>query len=145
MSTIIKTGIWLASLLLVPLASIAEAVDQEPIQSIAPVGVPSVLGFGASLVLVIATILLVGWLYSRMQGGVVGTSNVINILASQSLGSKEKIVLVEVGSKQIVVGMTSSNLQTLHVFDEPVVSGAERSSNSAFAERLLTAIKGAAK
>lgn len=110
-------------------------------QTTPPVGIPGVLGFGVSLVLVIGAILLVGWLYSQMRDAQGSRGSVINVLASQSLGSKEKIVLVEVGNKQIVVGMTSAHLQTLHVFDEPVVCLQEPVKASAFAERLLSALK----
>ena len=139
----IMTG--LATLLLAPLTVVAMPAVRESAGLSSPVETPSLLGFGASLILVIAAIVVVGWLYRRLQGTQGGTSNVINILASQSLGAKEKIVLVEVGNKQIVVGMTSAHLQTLHVFDEPIVSTPEHATNSAFAERLLAAIKGAGK
>ena len=124
-----------------PLTAVAVPASQESAPLSSPVGGPSILGFGASLILVIAAIVVVGWLYARLQGTSGGTSKVISILASQSLGSKEKIVLVEVGNKQIVVGMTAANLQTLHVFDEPVVTTSEQVTNSAFAERLVAAIK----
>ncbi len=133
------------ALLLLPVAATAVLADQEPVQLSPPVNVPTLLEFGSSLLLVIAAIFLVGWFYARVQGMRGGSSKVINILASQSLGSKERIVLVEVGDKQIVVGMTSTSLQTLHIFDEPVVVADERANSSAFAERLATAFKGAAK
>lgn len=142
-NSISKAGF--AALLLVPLSAAATPAVQASTELSPPIGIPGVLGFGASLMLVIASIVIVGWLYARMQGVRGGSSNVIKILASQSLGSKERIVLIEVGNKQIVVGMTAANLQTLHVFDEPVVSTAERPPQSAFAERLVAAIKGVGK
>ena len=134
-----------AALLLAPLTAAATPAVQASTELGPPIGIPGVLGFGASLMLVIASIVVVGWLYARMQGVRSGSSSVINILASQSLGSKERIVLIEVGDKQIVVGMTAANVQTLHVFDEPVISTAERPPQSAFAERLVAAIKGVGK
>ena len=134
-----------AMLLLARLPAVAAPALEQSAQSSPPVGIPGVLGFGVSLILVIVAILVVGWLYAQMRGVRGASSNVINILASQSLGSKEKIVLVEVGDKQIVVGMTAAHLQTLHVFEEPVVSSAERAGNSAFAERLLKTLKGIRK
>lgn len=134
-----------AAFLLIPLRAATTSAAEVTPELSSPVSVPGILGFGASLTLVIASIVIVGWLYARMQGGHGGNSSVINILASQSLGSKEKIVLVEVGDKQIVVGMTAANVQTLHVFDEPVIGTAERPPQSVFAERLLAAVKGARK
>jgi len=139
------TGISVLMILLAPAAAIAAPVVEKSTHLSQPAGVPSVLGFGASLLFVIAAILFVGWLYARTQSVRSGTSKVINILATQSLGTKERIVLIGIGDKQIVVGMTATQLQTLHVFEQPVVSMAERQHGSAFAERLVAAIKGAGK
>jgi len=145
MMKIIINSSGLAAFLLMPMTAVATSATRTPAELAPPVSVPGILGFGASLMLVIASIVIVGWLYARIQGVHGGTSKVINILASQSLGSKEKIVVVEVGNKQIVVGMTAASVQTLHVFDEPVIGAAERPPQSAFAERLLAAVKGARK
>ena len=104
-----------------------------------------VLGVLFGLVVVLGSVVVVGWLYARSRGlrGIAGQA--INVVAAQSLGPKERIVLVEVGGKQIVVGMTSAQLQTLHVFDEPVVtSGPEAGvAPGAFADRLRSMLRGA--
>ena len=77
-----------------------------------------------------------------MKGPRIGGNNVINIIASQALGPKERIVLVEIANTQLVIGMTTSHVQTLHVFDEPVVKAAEAVSGSNFADRLKLALRG---
>ena len=133
------------ALAMLPVVAVATPVTEQSSLPGPSTAVPGILGFGASLLFVIAAILLVGWLYTRMQGIRGGTSNVIDILATQSLGAKERILLVGIGDKQIVIGMTATQLQTLHVFDEPVVSTAERPQSSAFAERLVAAIKSVSK
>lgn len=132
--------------LMAPFNALALAAQKDPAELKSPVDMSDILGLASSLILVIGAILVVGWLYARMQGirgG--GAGGVINILAAQSLGPKERIVLVEVGSKQIVVGVTAANLQTLHVFDERIVNAAEIATASPFADRLRTAIKGVRK
>lgn len=111
-----------------------------------PMNASSMLSLVTSLIFVIGAILFVGWLYSRMRGVNLGASKVINVLASQPLGPKEKIVVVQIGGKQIAVGMTPSSLQTLHVFDEPVVAKREGPSSASFSERLRSALgRGASK
>ena len=135
-------SIGMASLLLAPLGAVATPIGGESTPTSPPIGIPGVLGFGVSLILVIAAILLVGWIYSQTKGMRDSRSSVISVLASQSLGSKEKIVLVGVGDKQIVVGVTAVHLQTLHVFDQPIVNIEAPAKTSVFAERLLTTIKG---
>jgi flagellar protein FliO/FliZ len=98
------------------------------------------LGVGFSLVLVVAAIIIAGWLYVRMQGLRGGPSSAIRVLAAQSLGPKERIVLVQVGDKQIAVGMTQAQLSTLHVFDEPVVAPDAPAVGTRFTDRLRAAL-----
>jgi flagellar protein FliO/FliZ len=121
-----------------------QAATPSPVTS--PISVTSMLSLVTSLIFVIGAILFVGWLYSRMRGVNLGASKVINVLAAQPLGPKEKIVVVQIGSKQIAIGMTPSSLQTLHVFDEPVVQQREGATGASFSERLKSVLgRGAAK
>lgn len=129
----------------VPLTAVATPSTQISNQLNPPAGIPGVLEFGASLLLVIVAIFVVGWFYARMQGMRGGSSSVFNIIASQSLGSKERIILVEVGKKQIVVGITSASMQALHVFDESIRAADLAPNKSGFAERLMTALGAARK
>ena len=136
----IRTLTFLTSVASLPAAQAATGTPAPP------VGVPDIFGLGASLAVVLAAVVLVGWLYSRTQGIRGPGSSIITILAAQPLGPKERIVLVEVGGKQIVVGMTAAQLQTLHVFEHPVVDAGEKVAvGAAFADRLKTALRGAAR
>lgn len=106
-------------------------------------GPASVLSVGTGLILVIGAILVTGWLYSRTQKLRGGPNDLIRVVASQPLGTRERVVLLQVADQQLLVGMTSTHVQTLHVFDEPVASPPEFSGG--FGERLRAAIKGQAK
>ena len=64
-------------------------------------------------------------------------------MATQPLGPKERVLLVEVAGQQLILGMTSSQIQTLHVLEQPLVNKKRASLPVGFAERLRTAIKGA--
>lgn len=111
----------------------------------APIGSGDILSVGVSLVVVVAAIMLCGWLYSRSQGLRIRGGGIISILATQPLGPKERILLIEVADKQLIVGMTSTQVSTLHVFDEPVVRqepGAEERAN--FSDRLKNILRGPA-
>lgn len=106
----------------------------------APVGPADVLSLGTGLVLVIGAILLTGWLYSRTQKLRGGAAGLIRVVASQPLGTRERVVLLQVADKQLLVGMTSTQVQTLHVFDEPVAEADVPVTG--FAERLRSAVRG---
>ncbi len=107
----------------------------------------SIASVVVSLVLVVGAILACGWLYRRTQGlrGAAG-GGVFRIVASQALGQRERIVVVEVGGKQLVLGVTSAQVSALHVFDEPVVFAAAPrrpgGTDASFAERLKAIVRG---
>ena len=119
----------------------AASVSLQP-----PVGSGDILSVGASLLLVVAAIVLCGWLYSRGQGLRIRGGGIINIIATQPLGPKERILLIEVADKQLVVGVTSTQVSTLHVFDQSVLRREGHPDQRVnFAERLKAILKGDAK
>jgi len=128
------------TILCAPCVAMAQADSDAVRGAVSPVSIPSLLSVVTSLLFVIGAIVLVGWLYSRMRGINVRASKAISILAAQPLGAKEKIVIVQIGDKQIAVGMTPSCLQTLHVFDKPIIESAEMESTIPFADKLRGAL-----
>jgi flagellar protein FliO/FliZ len=106
-----------------------------------PAGGSEILSFAASLLVVLATIVVLGWLYSRSKTFGGGNSDVINIIASRAIGNKERLFVVEVAGKQLLVGMTAAQVQTLHVFDAPVLSMPAASDGARFGNRLRSALK----
>lgn len=139
------TGRILVVILLLITVLQAGAADQEAAAATVPVGSSDVLSVLGGLLSVIAAIFLVGYLYSRMKGPRIGGDSVINIVASQGLGPKERIVLVEIADTQLLVGMTATQVQTLHVFDEPVVRATESTNDISFSARLKHALGGGRK
>jgi len=88
-----------------------------------------------SLIAVLAVIYAVAWLIKRNRG-VQGLSGLpMKTLAVLPMGVKEKIVLIEVGGKQILLGMTAHNINALATFDEPVLVIKEKHTKG-FADRL---------
>lgn len=107
----------------------------------APVGGSELLSFAASLIVVIGAILVLGWVYSRSKSLGGASNDVISVVASRALGTKERLLLVEVADQQLLIGMTASQVQTLHVFDTPVVIAPPTSEVPGFAGRLKSALK----
>jgi flagellar protein FliO/FliZ len=73
-----------------------------------------------SLGVVIALILGAGWVLRRLQGGTVRAGGNLRALESIAIGMKERVVLVQAGEKQLLIGVAPGNVRTLHVFDEPI-------------------------
>jgi flagellar protein FliO/FliZ len=102
---------------------------------------PGVMEFVFSLALVLAAIFVVAWLLRRMGGFNASPGGVIRILGGMSVGSREKIVLVEVGKEQLLIGVAPGRVQTLHVLNEPVEIKRGQEGDNAFANRLKAVLK----
>ena len=132
-----------ATAMLMLVASTAAADSAAPLKP--PVGAVEILSVGTSLVLVLGIILVVGWLYSRAQGIRGGNNDAINIVAAQSLGPKERILVVDIAGEQLVLGMTSTQISALHVLKGRVEKNAVTSASGGFADRFRDALRGMGK
>ncbi|MBQ0776337.1 MAG: flagellar biosynthetic protein FliO, partial [Pseudomonas sp.] len=94
------------------------------------------------LLLVVGLIFLIGYLMRRVgplapQGG-----QHIRLLSSLPLGPRDRIMLVDVGGKQLLLGASPGRINTLHVFDEPIAEvSAAGTMNSDFAKTLRGLLK----
>ena len=91
------------------------------------------LGLG----LVVGLIFGLAWVLRRMQNQTGPRGNqAIQLLASQSLGARERLLLVQVGEEQVLLGLTAGRITPLHVLREPVVMPAASSAAPDFGRRL---------
>ncbi len=123
-------------------SAVSVATDTAPNLPVTPgLGGGDVLNLGVSMLVVVAAIVVLGWLYSRSRfvGG--GRSDVINVVATQALGPKERLLIVEVAEQQLLVGMTATGVQTLHVLDKPVTVPDTGRAPTGFASRLRSAVQ----
>ncbi len=121
----------------------SEAVIAAGEAPAAPAAVPGGLGaqlaqmvFG--LLLVVGLIFFLAWLLRRMQGSAQRGAQVIEIVGSRAIGPRDRLLLVQVGKEQILIGHTPGSIEALHVMAEPVeVPAAARQATPEFAQRLL--------
>ena len=80
----------------------------------------SVMQLIFGLFLVLLMIVASAWLvkrFGRLQGGYTEHLKVVGGLA---IGARERIVLVQVGEQQILLGIAPGSIRTLHVLEEPI-------------------------
>jgi flagellar protein FliO/FliZ len=73
-----------------------------------------------SLMLVLLVIVGLGWLLRRLQGLRPSGGAVIKLLASQSVGHKERVVLVQLADTQLLLGVSAGQVNLLHRMDRPL-------------------------
>lgn len=108
-----------------PVSGKAKPVPPPAAQSPVKVnGVSSLLSVFVGLLFILGLILALAWFVKRIGQGGITANNHLRIVASLPLGTRERLALVDVGGKQILLGLTPQNINTLHVFDEPVIDSA---------------------
>ena len=97
-----------------PLAKAAIPVGQH-----APT-TPSLFGAVFALLLVLALIVGLGWLLKRLPGSGFRPAEGMKLVASLSVGAKERVVVVEVNGQQLLLGVTGGGISALHTLPEPL-------------------------
>ena len=96
----------------------------------------------AFVTLLVALIFALGWLLRRVgpmagQGG-----QHIRLLSSLPLGPRDRLLLVDVGGTQMLLGASPGRINTLHVFEQPVADLSQAAAgNSDFARKLQAILK----
>lgn len=87
-----------------------------------------------SLGVVLALVILLAWLVKRLSGSRTIQTRELRLIGGISLGAKERIVLIQVGDQQLLVGVAPGRLQTLHVLDQPLTS--EEGTTHGFTQKM---------
>ena len=106
------------------------------------VGRNEVLNVATSLALIVFVFLLMAWLFRRAQFGRQQNGSLLKVLATEGLGQRERIMLVEVAEKQLLLGVTATQIQTLYVLEQPLQLQDVQAPSFNFAERLQAIVKG---
>ncbi len=102
------------------------------------------------LFLVVGLIIALAWVARRFGRFNVAGAGALRILGGLSMGQRERVVLIQVGEQQILLGVAPGRVQTLHVLTQPITSSAANTgldrggasgSGPRFAERLSAVLK----
>ena len=100
------------------------AVAQEAVPAVSPSSLFTgdyLLQVIGSFVVVILLLVGVLVLLRRFNGVSSQMSGNMRVVSSVGLGQRERVVLLQVGEEQILVGVGPGNVRKIHAFDEPVV------------------------
>ncbi|HVN42296.1 MAG TPA: flagellar biosynthetic protein FliO [Steroidobacteraceae bacterium] len=96
-----------------------------------------------SLLFVVGLILLLGWLVrGRALPLRVGLAGQLRVRAQLPLGPRDRLLVVRVGSEEVLVGVSPAGLRTLHVLAHPLPEDADHEPGQVtFAQRLKAALR----
>ena len=109
-------------------------------EPVAAVAAPAVGGgvAGQLTQLVLGLIFALAWLLRRVQQAGPRQGQVIELISSRALGARDRLVLVQVGNEQILLGLTPGRITPLHVLKEPVqLPDTTQPATPEFAKRLM--------
>lgn len=82
-----------------------------------------VVQVGLYLGLIVGLILLMGFVAKKITPMTTGAAaNGMKVVSSLPLGMKEKLVLVQVGDQQVLLGVTQHNISRIENFSHPVIA-----------------------
>jgi flagellar protein FliO/FliZ len=107
-----------------------------------PMAATNLLQLLFGLIVVLIAIGVTAFLLRRL-GRLPQGAGAMRVVAGLNLGARERAVLIQVGDKQILLGVAPGRVETLHVLDRPVDAGAMPPGPAGgFAERLAQLMKG---
>ncbi len=130
LASIVVLSLWLPTTVFAQaeaLSGVASPVDQ-------------ILRVGLGLAVVVTAIGVVSWIARGMLKGHLTSGGPMRVLAGLSLGARERIVLLQVGETQLVVGIAPGRIQTLHVLSEPLPEAEQPGDRRPFAEQLASIV-----
>ena len=140
----LRTVLWI--LMCLPLAG--QAAD-TPAPSVAGAASGSLAGslgqMAFGLIVVVAVLLVCLWLLERL-GAPRGSARGLKVLGAAPVGPRERVVLVEVGSTVLVLGVAPGRVNMLHTVDPdtlavPAATADDVQDASGFAARLKSLIE----
>ncbi len=106
------------------------------------------IGSGAHLVnvtlglmFILALIFGISWFVKRFGQGTFAGNTHMKVLATLPLGTRERIVLIDAGGQQLLLGITPTQINTLHVFETPVIANAAEANTSEFSRKLMAILQ----
>jgi len=131
------------SLQLLSQSALADLVQKTTTQVVeSPDITMSLLKVTGGLLLVIIAILGSAWAYRRFGNLTPVASDDLRVIGGVSMGSKERIVLMQVGEEQILLGVSPGRIQRLHVLNKNIeIDSQESTTNKPFSSQLNLALK----
>lgn len=120
------------------LSSMSLAAEEAPVSAVREDVLTSqaIMQMLLGLALVIAVIFILAWVLRRVSN-LQQTHQKMKVVSSLSLGTRERAVLIEVGDRQVLLGVAPGSVSLLESFPERVISAPPKSE---FAKNLKNSI-----
>ena len=101
-----------------------------------PLSSPYLLKLTAGLLLVVMVIFLFAWVLKKFNLTQQSKSGLLRIVAGLNLGTRDRIVLLQVGEEQILLGLSPGRIEKIHLLAIPLDCDSDEPGTPAFAQKL---------
>ncbi|TAN70672.1 MAG: flagellar biosynthetic protein FliO [Methylobacter sp.] len=112
-----------------------------PKQTVRTVSSVDMLHWSIGLLIVLAIFFLCVWGMRKLSGMTADGTEKMRVVGGLSLGMREKIVLLQVGKKQLILGVTPGRIDTLHVLEGDDCLGGNEPPSMAIDSRFALKLK----
>ena len=123
-----------------------------PVHEVAPaaVGASGLLQAGFGMAVVVGLIFLCAWAARRFGLQRLGGGQLVKVVSSAAVGQRERVVVVEVAGQWLVLGVTGSQVHTLHTLPAQATPSVAmpvpaQTPMGLFAQKLRDAVAGKAR
>jgi len=102
------------------MTKVQEAINTPASLNAEPMNSSYLLQLVIGLLIVLLCIVALAWLAKKMNRFQSLTDSSLKVIGGLSMGSRERIVLLQVGEEQLLLGVSPGRINTLHVLDTPV-------------------------
>ena len=99
-----------------PVSDAMPATDIQK-QTVRTVAYSDIAGWSIGLLIVLSVFFLCVWGVRKLSGLTVSGAEKMRVVGGLSLGMREKVILLQVGKKQLILGVTPGRIETLHVLE----------------------------
>jgi len=101
-----------------------------------PLGSESLLRLAGGLLLVLGLVFAVAWLLRRLQRLQGLRPGAMRVVAGLAVGQRERLLVVQVGEEQLLIGVAQGRVEKLHELAAPIDAGAAQAAAGGFAGEL---------
>lgn len=126
-------------------SSKAYSIEDAAVQTIKsdPMSSSYLLQLVFGLLIVVLCIFALAWFSKKMNRFNSSSDDALKIIGAISMGSRERIVHLQIGEEQLLIGVSPGRINTLHVLNKPVETITKSNSVSVgngFSDKLKTMI-----
>ena len=115
-------------------SAVSAATREAQAANADPVGLPQLAQVIGALLLVVIAIFALAALAQRVKRLQQGRGRILHVVDGIALGTRDRLVLVEVGGERLLLGITPGRIERLHVLPAGAATGGRAPFASALAE-----------